>query len=76
MSPRICVAVGTLLVLSVCSADAFITTFRAAVYEHAVVLPPSRETPVSRTVALENMMKNLEIYRLQAEIAGSRVRGF
>ena len=72
-------AVGTLLVLSLCSADAFITsgrTFRAAVYEHAVVLPPSRETPVSRTVALENMMKNLEIYRLQAQIAGSRVRGF
>lgn len=49
-------------------------TFKAAVYEHAVVLPPNRETKVSRSEALANMMKNLEIYRKQAEIAGSLVR--
>ena len=50
------------------------TTFKAAVYEHAVILPPDPLTPVSRTSALNNMMKNLDIYQKQAEIAAKEVR--
>ena len=48
-------------------------TFRAAVYEHPVILPSNRETPTSRSVALSNMMKNLEIYRQQTEVASKEV---
>lgn len=46
-------------------------TFKAAVYEHAVVLPSERTIAVSRATALANMMRNLETYREQAELAGS-----
>ena len=48
-------------------------TYRAAVYEHAVILPPEHELPVNRSKALENMMKNVEIYTKQAVIAGQQV---
>ena len=50
------------------------TTYKAAVYEQAVILPPDPLTPVSRTTALNNMMKNLNIYQKQAEIAAKEVR--
>ena len=50
------------------------TTYKAAVYEHAVILPPDPLTPVSRTTAVNNMMKNLNIYQKQAEIAAKEVR--
>lgn len=46
-------------------------TFKAAVYEHAVILPTYRQTAVPRGVALENMMKNLLIYQQQAERAAA-----
>ena len=49
------------------------STYRAAVYEHAVVLPSERELPVNRSTALENMMKNVEVYMKQAVIAGQQV---
>ena len=52
------------------------TTYKAAVYEHAVILPPDPLTPVSRTTALNNMMKNLNIYQKQAEIAAKEVRNY
>lgn len=52
---------------------AFQQTFKAAVYEHAVVTPTDPETIVSRDEALANMMKNLDTYRIQAEIAGNMV---
>ena len=45
-------------------------TFKAAVYEHFAVLPPNRQTKVYRDVALANMMKNLEVYKIQADAAG------
>ena len=51
-------------------------TFKAAVYEHAVILPTYRQTAVPRGVALENMMKNLLIYQQQAERAAAEVRNF
>ena len=41
-------------------------TFKAAVYEHNVTLPPSSSFPVSRDVALKNMMVNLEVYKNRA----------
>lgn len=47
-------------------------TFKAAVYEHAVILPKDLKFPVSRKVALENMMKNLKIYRYQTEEAAKQ----
>ena len=49
-------------------------TFKAAVYEHFVVLPPNRQTKVSRDVALANMMENLKVYQTQADAAGRMVR--
>ena len=48
-------------------------TYKAAVYEHAVILPEDTIFPVPRKVALENMMKNLDIYRQQAEAAAKEV---
>ncbi|CAG2205197.1 VNN [Mytilus edulis] len=48
------------------------STFRAAVYEHAVIIPTERKAWVDRSTALENMMKNFEIYKVQAEIAGKQ----
>ncbi|XP_012938390.1 vascular non-inflammatory molecule 3-like [Aplysia californica] len=41
-------------------------TYRAAVYEHAVILPAITDTPVTRREALRNMQKNLDVYKLQA----------
>lgn len=49
------------------------STYRAAVYEHAVILPSERELPLNRSTALENMMKNVEVYMKQAVIAGQQV---
>lgn len=49
-------------------------TFKAAVYEHAVILPTYRQTAVPRNAALGNMMKNLLIYQQQAERAAAEVR--
>lgn len=62
-----------LIFASCCDADK--PTFRAAVYEHAVVLPDVRPTnmSVSRAAALQLMMKNLEIYRTQTETAAREV---
>ncbi|XP_052083547.1 pantetheinase-like [Mytilus californianus] len=48
------------------------STFRAAVYEHAVIIPTERKAWVHRSTALENMMKNFEIYKVQAEIANKQ----
>uniref|UniRef100_A0A8C3WBS7 Vanin 2 n=1 Tax=Catagonus wagneri TaxID=51154 RepID=A0A8C3WBS7_9CETA len=50
-------AVFALIVLHVCALD----TFKAAVYEHAVILPNNTETPVSREDALLLMNKNIDI---------------
>ncbi|OWF55145.1 Pantetheinase [Mizuhopecten yessoensis] len=47
------------------------TTFRAAVYEHAVHLFPSSSS-TTRQTALANMMMNLEEYKRQADIAGGQ----
>ena len=48
-------------------------SYRAAVYEHAVVLPKERKLPVNRSVALENMMKNIVIYGNQVKLAANQV---
>lgn len=45
--------------------------YRAAVYEHAVLSAPAKI--VSREEAVKNMMKNIRIYELQAQIAASKV---
>ena len=47
------------------------TSYLAAVYEHAVTVPllPAE----SRAEALRHMMVNLETYKTQADIAGSKV---
>ena len=49
-------------------------TFRAAVYEHSVVIPLNRIFAVDRRTALKNMMLNLNTYRRQALIASQQVR--
>ncbi|XP_057595107.1 pantetheine hydrolase VNN2-like isoform X2 [Hippopotamus amphibius kiboko] len=51
------VAVFALIFLHVSALD----TFKAAVYEHAVILPNHTETPVSRNDALLLMNKNIDI---------------
>lgn len=56
--------------------DSESSTFRAAVYEHAVIIPTERKAWVDRSTALENMMKNFEIYKVQSEIAGKEVFDF
>ena len=48
-------------------------TFKAAVYEHAVILPQDLIFPVSRKIALDNMMKNLKIYQYQTKEAAKQV---
>ncbi|XP_033727739.1 pantetheinase-like [Pecten maximus] len=47
------------------------TTFRAAVFEHAVTLFPPNSV-VTRQKALGNMMLNLKEYKRQAELAGDQ----
>lgn len=42
-------------------------TYRGAVYEHAVILPDN--TFVTRAVAVDRMMKNLNVYQEQAKLA-------
>lgn len=44
--------------------------YRAAVYEHVVESPPAKV--VSRDEAVENMMKNIQVYEKQAQIAASK----
>ncbi|XP_041369845.1 pantetheinase-like [Gigantopelta aegis] len=44
--------------------------FKAAVYEHKVILPEPSYIPVSRQKALSLMYKNLAVYRTQTEAAG------
>ncbi|XP_006188513.2 pantetheine hydrolase VNN2 isoform X1 [Camelus dromedarius] len=51
------VAVFAQIILHVSALD----TFRAAVYEHAVILPNNTETPVSQDDALLLMNKNMDI---------------
>ena len=51
-------------------------TFKAAVYEHAVILPQDLIFPVSRRIALDNMMKNLKIYQYQTKEATKQVCTF
>lgn len=64
------------LILAICSDVEPLrrTTFKAAVYEHAVILSEVRHenVSVSRTTALQHMMKNLNIYRSQVETAASQ----
>ncbi|XP_060078404.1 pantetheinase-like [Ylistrum balloti] len=60
------------LVLVSCDAEELQrATFRAAVYEHAVILSDVRHenSSVSRATALKHMMKNLNIYRDHVETA-------
>ncbi|XP_052074965.1 pantetheinase-like isoform X2 [Mytilus californianus] len=45
-------------------------TFKGAVYEHHVIMPESTKTWVNRSFALENMMKNINVYQKQAMKAG------
>ncbi|XP_012934897.1 pantetheinase [Aplysia californica] len=47
-------------------------TYRAAVYEHDVIVPAKTNTPVTRREALENMQKNLDVYKVQAEAANEK----
>ncbi|KAL5014697.1 hypothetical protein ScPMuIL_008967 [Solemya velum] len=47
-------------------------TFRGAVYEHAIIVPKNALTKVTRQTALDNMMKNLEVYKTQAELANRK----
>ncbi|WAQ95028.1 VNN1-like protein [Mya arenaria] len=47
-------------------------TFIAAVYEHAVVLPPHTLAPVSRQKAVNNMMVNIRVYQERAKEAASQ----
>ncbi|KAK3594127.1 hypothetical protein CHS0354_040898 [Potamilus streckersoni] len=51
-------------------------SFRAAVYEHAVIFPADRTKILSRDDALKVMMKNLMVYKQQTELAalnGARI---
>lgn len=66
--------IGTwyIVIFTYCGIWAEISFFRAAVYEHAVILPMERELPVKRSTALGNMMKNMEIYSQQAQVASQQ----
>lgn len=48
-------------------------TFKGAVYDHVVVLPDNRHERVNRSFALDNMMKNIIVYKEQARLAGTKV---
>ena len=48
-------------------------TFKAAVYEHAVIFPKEGLLRVDRSTAVFNMMKNVNEYKRQAAIAGEQV---
>ncbi|XP_063420304.1 pantetheinase-like [Mytilus trossulus] len=52
--------------------DAKKSTFKAAVYEHAVIKPTNKEHPANRSTALKDMMKNIDIYKEQATLAGKQ----
>ncbi|XP_045913914.1 biotinidase-like isoform X1 [Micropterus dolomieu] len=47
-------------------------TYVAAVYEHNVILNPEPRVPLSRSVALQHMQKNLDIYEEQAARAADQ----
>ena len=67
---HLCVAGVLLMVMTSCSSDSVsppahvpqTDKYKAAVYEHAVVLPDMSQ-PFTRPQALAAMTKNLEIYR-------------
>ncbi|OWF44335.1 pantetheinase-like [Mizuhopecten yessoensis] len=67
------ISIRIVLIFAVCchAEDRERATFKAAVYEHAVILSDVRHenASVSRATALRHMMRNLDIYRNQAEIA-------
>ena len=47
--------------------------FKAAVYEHAVIMPENRTVVVNRSQALELMYANLELYAEQVFMAKKQV---
>uniref|UniRef100_A0A8C5YDZ7 Pantetheinase n=1 Tax=Microcebus murinus TaxID=30608 RepID=A0A8C5YDZ7_MICMU len=63
-----CVALFAFFVLSVGALDTFI----GAVYEHAVVLPNSTETPVSKEEALLLMNKNIDVLEEAVKLAAKQ----
>uniref|UniRef100_A0A8C8Z3R8 Vanin 3 n=1 Tax=Prolemur simus TaxID=1328070 RepID=A0A8C8Z3R8_PROSS len=63
-----CVTLFALFVLSVGALDTFI----AAVYEHAVILPNSTETPVSKEEALLLMNKNIDVLEEAVKLAAKQ----
>ncbi|ESO89938.1 hypothetical protein LOTGIDRAFT_218395 [Lottia gigantea] len=46
--------------------------FKAAVYEHSLIIPPNRTSVASRYHALADVMVNLKIYDQQAKFAASQ----
>ena len=51
-----------------------VKAFRVGVYSHRVILPTNTVTAVSRTDALKNMMKNIQIFKEKADTASKKVR--
>lgn len=49
------------------------TSYKAAVYAHAPIIPPYTPVSIGREKALGNMEKNLAVYRLQATEAKNQV---
>uniref|UniRef100_A0AAZ3NZB3 Biotinidase n=1 Tax=Oncorhynchus tshawytscha TaxID=74940 RepID=A0AAZ3NZB3_ONCTS len=47
-------------------------SYVAAVYEHKVILNPEPHVPLSRSAALEHMMRNLKVYEEQAARAAEQ----
>ncbi|XP_071180072.1 pantetheinase-like [Mytilus edulis] len=44
--------------------------YKGAVFEHSVIMPENTKVWVNRSYALENMMKNIDVYQIQAMKAG------
>ena len=63
------VAVLALIILHVSALD----TFKAAVYEHAVILPNHTETHVSQDDALLLMNRNIDILEIAIKQAAEQV---
>ena len=61
-----------LLHLAVSNAD-MTGQYRAAVIEHAIILPSERNGQVTRDEAKRNLWKNLEIYQKYTEDAAKQV---
>uniref|UniRef100_F7EI80 Vascular non-inflammatory molecule 3 n=1 Tax=Monodelphis domestica TaxID=13616 RepID=F7EI80_MONDO len=61
------------IVLAICILDGgALDTFKAAVYEHAVILPNRTETPVSQKDALMLMNKNLDVLEKAIKLAAKQ----